>query len=109
MKQRSWMILLAAVILISCAGCARVKPNANESIIGTWSDAYGLTKYQFQPEGKMKIEALSLGSFKGTYQISDDQITIEYRVLVKDVKNTYQMRLEGNTLYLNDQPFIRKK
>lgn len=110
MKRNICAILLIAVLIIPLAGCARIRPKENrDSIVGTWTDSYGLTKYQFQSNGKMKIEALNLGSFKGTYEIDRDQITIEYRVLVKDIKNTYQMRLDGNILYLDDQQFTRTK
>ncbi len=110
MKTRNWTVLLAVCLLLSLAGCKTVAANANaDSIVGTWKDSYGLTEYKFEQNGKMKIEALNLGSFKGTYQIDGDQITIEYRVVVKDVKDTYQLKLDGNTMYLNENQFTRKK
>jgi len=108
MKRTAWIILLMAALLFSFAGCA-AKPKTNGgSIVGTWKDTYGLTKYEFESSGKMKIQALNLGSFKGTYKIDGGQITIEYHVLLQDVKNTYDFTLDGNTLYLDDNRFIRK-
>ncbi len=110
MKTRIWIVLLAVILLLSLAGCKTVSANTNaDSIIGTWNDSYGLTEYQFDQGGKMKIEALDLGSFKGTYQIDGDKITIEYRVVIKDVRDTYQLKLDGNTMYLNSNQFTRKK
>lgn len=109
MKIRNWIVLLAAFLLLSLAGCkAAPAPNHN-SIIGTWKDSYGLTQYKFEQDGKMKLEALDLGSFKGTYQIDGDQITIQYRIVIKEIKDTYQLRLDGNTMYLDDKQFTRKK
>lgn len=110
MKLKSWMILLAAITLMLCSACTTVRADTDrDSIVGTWSDSYGLTKYQFQTNGSMKIQALSIGTFKGTYQVAGDEITIEYRILIKDVKNTYKMKLEGNKLYLNGNEYTRKK
>ncbi|HHV30986.1 DUF5640 domain-containing protein [Caproiciproducens sp. LBM24188] len=110
MKQRILTVLLTVIMIFSFTGCTTVKASTNpDTIVGEWSDAYGLTKYQFQPDGKMKIQALNLGSFKGTYQIEDDRITIQYRILMKDIKNTYQLKLDGNTLYLDKNQFTRKK
>nr|WP_319489454.1 DUF5640 domain-containing protein [uncultured Caproiciproducens sp.] len=110
MKAKSWMMILSAVLLLALAGCKTVPANTNsDGIVGTWKDAYGLTEYQFETGGTMKIEALDLGSFKGTYHIEDGKITIEYSVVVKKVKDTYTLKLDGNKMYLNDQEFTRKK
>jgi hypothetical protein len=108
MKKRFWAGLLVAVLLLF-SGC-KAKPAGNaDSIVGTWKDSYGLTEYKFEDGGKMKIEALNLGSFSGTYQIDGDQISIQYRVALSKVQDSYTMKLDGNTLYLNDQVFTRKK
>jgi hypothetical protein len=56
----------------------------------------------------MKMEALNHG-FKGTYQVDGDKITIQYHVLMKDVNDTYTLKLDGDTMYLNDDKFTRKK
>ena len=110
MKTKNLMVLLAAFLLLSLTGCKTVTVNTHsDSIIGTWKDSYGLTEYKFEQDGKMKIQALDFGSFKGTYQIDGDKITIEYRIVVKDVKDTYKLKLDGNTMYLNDNQFTRKK
>lgn len=109
MKQRILAAVLALVMILSFAGCTTVEASTSpNNIVGVWKDTYGLTKYQFQPDGKMKIQALNLGSFQGTYEIDGDHITIQYRILIKNVKDTYQMKLEGNTLYLNKNQFTRK-
>lgn len=108
MKKRFLGFLLAAVFVL-LAGC-KAKTAANpDSIVGTWKDSYGLTEYKFEDGGKMKIEALNLGSFKGTYQIDGDKISMEYQVALSKVKDSYTLKLDGNTLYLNEKEFTRKK
>ena len=110
MKIKQFSIFLAVLFLLSFAGCKAIPVSAgSDSIIGTWKDSYGLTQYQFDQDGKMKIEALNLGSFKGTYQIENDKITIQYRVVVKDVTDTYTLKLDGTTMYLDDKAFTRKR
>jgi preprotein translocase subunit SecA len=73
--------------------------------------AYGqkdpLIEYKFENDGKMQLEALDIGSFKGTYSIKDGKITIEYNILVKKVKDTYNLKLEGNKMYLDNEVFTR--
>ncbi len=73
------------------SGCG-AKPAVSGSLVGTWKDDYGLTEYQFEDSGTMKIQALSLGSFRGTYKLNGDKITLHYRVLAKDVNDTYQVK-----------------
>lgn len=110
MKTKSWGVLLTVLLLLSLAGCAAVPASAGgDDITGAWKDAYGLTEYQFEPDGKMKIEALNLGSFKGSYRMDGGKITIQYRVLLKDVTDTYRVRIDGNSMYLDDNCFARKK
>ena len=108
LKKRVWAVLLILALLM-LSGC-RAKSSADEnSIVGTWKDSYGLTEYKFEDGGKMKLEALSLGSFSGTYQIDGDKISIQYRVALSNVQDSYTMKLEGNKLYLNDELFTRKE
>lgn len=104
-------VILTVFLMLSLTGCRTVATGAGNdgSIVGAWKDSYGLTEYKFEQGGKMKLEALNIGSFKGTYRIDSDKITIEYRVFVKNVKDTYQLKLDGNTMYLNDNQFTRKK
>jgi hypothetical protein len=109
MKIKHLIVLLTALLLLPLTGCEAVPANDKDSIIGTWNDSYGLTEYKFEQNGIMKIEALNLGSFKGAYRIVNDKITIEYRVVLKDVKETYTLKLDGNTMYLDDKTFTRKK
>ena len=107
------LALLLTLFLLLPAGCRKAKPAVADELIGTWRDSYGLTEYQFQSGGKMKISALKVGplkgSFNGTYSTDGDKITIRYRVLVKDVLNTYTFRIDGDTLYLDKNTFTRKK
>lgn len=110
MKIKRWVFLLTVLLLLSLAGCKTVPANAgSDDIVGIWKDSYGLTEYKFEPGGTVKIKALNLGSFKGSYQIDDDQITIEYSIIIKDVKDTYRFRMAGNSMYLNDNRFTRKE
>ncbi len=113
MLKKILALMLTLLLLLPAAGCKRAKPAPADALVGTWRDSYGLTEYQFQPGGKMKISALKVGplkgSFDGTYTTDGDKITIRYRVLVKDIVNTYTFRVDGNTLYLDKNSFTRKK
>ena len=106
--KRNFLALFTVVILLFLAGCKTAQAPPPDSLVGEWKDSYGLTEYTFNTDGSMKIEALN-GPFKGTYQIEGNQITISYKIVVKQVKNTYTYRIDGNTLYLDDNPFTRKK
>lgn len=107
--RRIFAAFLVAAVLVLFSACGAAPATAQDSIAGTWKDSYGLTEYSFYTDGTMKIEALNhLGSFKGTYAIEGDRIAIDYRVVVKEVKETYTFRIDGNTLYLNDKKFQRK-
>ena len=108
MKRFVTALLLTAALLLF-AGCKAAPPPRRDSIVGTWKDSYGLTEYKFNDDGTMKIEALNFGSFKGTYRIDGPDLTVEYRVVVKDVKDTFQYRVDGDKLYLDDSEFKRKK
>ncbi|QAT48460.1 hypothetical protein EQM14_00945 [Caproiciproducens sp. NJN-50] len=101
-------VLLAAFLLL-CTGCKTASKPEPDRIAGVWKDSYGLTEYRFNQNGTMKIEALNFGSFKGTYSIQGSQITMQYKIVVKNVKETYDYRIDGDTLYLDDQAFKRKK
>jgi hypothetical protein len=108
MRRRA-LILLAVLLLLISSGCRAAPVNTDQSLVGTWKDSYGLTQYRFDSDGAMRLEALKLGSFKGTYEVSGNQVTIRYRVMVKDVKDTYPYRIDGNTLYLGKNKFTREK
>ena len=101
--------LLAAVLLLLFAGCKSAPQPEPNQIDGVWKDSCGLTEYKFSSDGTMKMEALNLGSFKGTYRVQGSQITLRYKVVVKNVKETYKFRVDGDTLYLNNRKFRRKK
>ena len=107
MKRMLSAVLLAAALLLLGA-CKAAPAPAPDSVVGTWEDSYGLTEYRFDSGGSMRLEALNFGSFKGTYRIDGSKITIEYKVVVKKVTDTYEFRVDGDTLYLNDREFRRK-
>lgn len=107
MKRMLSAVFLAAMLLL-LAACRAAPASAPDSVVGTWEDSYGLTEYRFDSDGTMHIEALNFGSFKGTYRVDGSQITLEYRVVVKKVTETYEFRVDGDTLYLNDREFHRK-
>lgn len=107
--KRKVLVLLIFVLFLSFAGCKSAKTNTPDSIEGTWKDSYGFTEYKFEPNGKAKVKVLNLGSFNGSYKVNDDKITIKYRVVVKDVDDTFKYKVNGDTLYLDDKKFTRKK
>lgn len=107
--KRTISVFLLALAFLALVGCKAAPPSEPDSVVGLWKDSYGLTEYRFNADGTMKIEALNLGSFKGTYQIQDSKITIQYRIVLKNVKDTYTYRIDGDTLYLDNQEFTRKK
>jgi len=104
-------IVLGIAVILCFSVYQKATPTVAESnsIVGTWQDASGLTKYTFTQDGKMKIQALNIGSFKGDYNLKDNQITIEYNVIIKKEKNTYTYQLKDSKLYLDDKVFTRKK
>lgn len=102
-----FLFLFTLCCLSACAPAVPVKEE--DSIVGTWEDAYGLTEYKFYPDGKMSIQALNLGSFDGTYVVSGNTITIRYDALIKVEENTYMVAFKGGKLYLDEQEFTRKK
>ena len=108
MKHKSLFLIMSAVLLITLNACSSVDvATKSDSITGTWKNTNGLIEYKFENGGKMQLEALDMGSFKGTYSIKDGKITIEYNVLVKEVKDTYNLKLEGNKMYLDNEVFTR--
>lgn len=107
MKQKILALLLTALLLITASGCGAKHVSA-DSLVGTWKDDYGLTEYKFEDNGEMKIQALNLGSFKGTYEVSGDRITMHYHVLLNDVNDTYTLKVNGNKMYLDKNQFTRK-
>jgi len=107
--NRKVLVLLISALFLIFTGCSSAKANAPDSIEGMWQDSYGFTEYKFEPNGKAKVKVLNLGSFSGSYKVSDDKITIKYRVMIKDVNDTYKYKIDGDTLYLDDKKFTRKK
>lgn len=107
--NRKVLALLMSVLLLIFTGCKPSKANAEDNIEGTWQDPYGFTEYKFEPNGKAKVKVLNLGSFTGSYKVKDNKITVKYRVVIKDVDDTFKYKIDGDTLYLNDEKFTRKK
>lgn len=107
--NRKVLALLVSVLFLAFTGCKPAAKNVPDSIEGTWKDSYGFTKYKFGPNGRAKVKVLNLGSFDGSYKVSDNKLTIEYRVIIKDVDDTYKYKIDGDTLYLDDKKFTREK
>lgn len=107
--MKKFLLAFLAALLLLCTGCKAAPEPEQDRIAGVWKDSYGLTEYRFNQNGTMKIEALNFGSFKGTYSIQGSRITIQYKIVVKNVKETYDYRIDGDTLYLDDQVFKRKE
>lgn len=108
--KASFYIIIAIAVMLSFSACRNAEPPVEEknSIVGTWQDSYGLTKYTFFHNGKMKIKVLNIGSFNGNYDMHDDHITIEYSIPLKKERNTYSYKLKDNKLYLDGKAFIKR-
>lgn len=110
MKKAIFVTLLLLLLLMALSSCGVVQniSYASGSLVGTWADSYGLVEYQFMGDGKMKIGALKLGAFNGTYEVNGGRITICYRVLTQDVKDIYTIKINGNTMYLDQNRYTRR-
>lgn len=109
MKKAIFVILLLLLLLMVLSSCGVQNVScASGSLVGIWADSYGLVEYQFMGDGKMKIGALKLGAFNGTYAVSGSRITIRYRVFTQDVKDIYTIKINGNTMYLDQNRYTRR-
>lgn len=112
MKKKICFAAATALLLLAAlfSGCRTVPASAvSNGIVGTWKDAYGLTQYQFYPDGSMRLKALSVGSFRGRYSVQGPRISIRYRVLLKEVNESYALTVNGDTMYLDSRCFTRKE
>jgi hypothetical protein len=107
MKKKCTVLMLAAALLLALSGCG-TKAVSSDGLVGTWKDQSGLTEYRFEPNGDMKLRALSLGLFQGTYSVDGNKITLRYHVLTQEVTDTYTMKVEGDSLFLDQNKYIRR-
>lgn len=107
MKKKRAVFPIAAALLLTLSGCGS-KAVSSDGLVGTWKDQSGLTEYQFGSDGDMRLKALTFGSFKGTYHVDGNKITLRYRVLTQEVTDTYTMKVDGDSLFLGQNKYIRR-
>lgn len=80
------------------------------AILGQWTDNANLSGYEFLEDGIMKVtyfnmSALNLedivdGTYRGTYTLEGDKLTISYTIYSKAVVKKYTVKVEDNNLYM---------
>jgi hypothetical protein len=102
-------VAFALFLLLACAGCKKAPAASPENpLIGQWRDTYGLTEYEFFDDTNLKLTAIGIASFQGTYSIEEDQMTISYSVLGKEEVKTYDFRIEKDRFFLDKTEFERQ-
>ena len=94
----------------------------NDDIVGRWVNSTGeyTLIYEFNKDGTAKYyeTAMTINPYtytpvsiniemSGIYTVKDDTVTISYIVLEQSDKDM-KFRLDGDTLYINDYPFVRE-
>ena len=84
-----------------------------EDIRGKWRDATGARGYQFLDGGiaeityvDIKIPVINIpinGSFRGSYEIVDNTLTVRYSAYTRAVTERFTFAVSGNTLTLTNQ------
>ncbi len=85
---------------------------SDEELLGTWKDSAGMSGFEFKPDGLVEVTYVNFtvpvlnipvnGTYTGTYSIKDGRITVVCTVAGTSIKNTYEYRIVGNNLKLND-------
>lgn len=80
------------------------------AILGQWTDNANLSGYEFLEDGIMKVtyfnmSALNLedivdGTYRGTYTLEGDKLTISYTIYSKAIVKKYTVKVENNNLYM---------
>ena len=98
-------MLVLSLFLYACSGPR--EPSSDDPLLGRWEDTYGLTEYEFFEDGKLKIFAFGI-AFDGTYERTENQMTISYTVLGSVEKHTYEFDFQGDRFLLDQTEFTRK-
>lgn len=85
----------------------------NSSLVGKWSDSSNMSGYEFKDNGDVEITYVNFtvpvinmpinGSFKGTYTVNGNQLTITSSIYSKTITKNYLFSITGNTLTLTDK------
>lgn len=98
-----------AFVLLVVAGCAKpAQADPQNPLAGSWEDVYGLTSYEFLEDQHLKLRAMGVASFGGSYSIEEDQMTVTLSILGQNETHTYAFRMEDNRFFLNQTEFVRK-
>lgn len=98
-----------AFVLLAAAGCARPpQADSQDPLAGRWQDVYGLTEYEFFGKQQLKLKAIGMASFDGSYSIDGDQMTVTLSILGQPDTHRYTFRMEGDRFFLNQTEFVCK-
>ena len=84
--------------------------NLETALLGQWTDNANLSGYEFLEGGVVKVTYFNMsslnlediidGTYKGTYTLVGDELTLSYTIYSKAVVKKYTVSVEGNSLYL---------
>ncbi len=107
--QKLALYAMAFVLLIA-AGCARPpQADSKDPLAGRWQDVYGLTEYEFYGKQQLKMKAMGMVTFDGSYSVDGDQMTVTLSILGRPDSHCYTFLLQGNRFFLNQTEFVRKQ
>ncbi len=97
--------------------------NISDDLLGKWSDGSGMSGYEFKDGGIVDITYVNItlpvinipinGTYKGSYSVSGEKITISASIYGATISNTYTYSIRGNVLTLtaddgNVSTYIKK-
>ena len=84
-----------------------------EEIVGKWTDSAQMSGYEFFSDGTVIVTYVNLtvpvvnlpinGTAKGTYSLSEDNLTVKFSIYSKTIENNYKASIENNALSLYDK------
>lgn len=94
-----------------------------DAILGQWTDNANLSGYEFLEDGIVKVTYFNMsslnlediidGTYKGTYVLDGDELTVSYTIYSKAVTKKFKVQVKDNTLYMtsadgDEAVYVRK-